>query len=182
MDPIAGKGMTTFSQILDVHTELERLFAEHQYALLHFDLELAASLLRRYETLLLAHMRDEEDVLLPMYATHAEIRPAGGVKLMLDEHDKMRAHVTLFLENLERLKSETEREPLIIRLLDREAFYKRLASHHDNREREHLFPALDAIAMSEDERRAVIASLERPAWPGPTGRENENKAICTPNS
>ena len=151
--------MNSFSDLLEVHATLDELFARHQHALLHFEFDEALTLLQEYEAELLIHMRDEEEVLLPIYEEKAEVKPAGAAKLFIDEHEKMRAHVRLFAETVERLRTETPKEPLLIILLEREGFYKRLSAHHDDRERNHLYPALDA-AVTPEERQAILRGLE----------------------
>ena len=145
----------SFSTLLDLHAELDELFAEHQFALLHFDFDLALAKLRDYERYLLAHMVDEEEYLIPIYAERGEIPRAGAPKLFIDDHEKMRAHVSLFIETTAALSAEDKPEPLVIKLLDREAFFKRLCGHHDIREREILYPVLDTVTEAA-ERAALI--------------------------
>jgi iron-sulfur cluster repair protein YtfE (RIC family) len=142
--------MNSFAKILEIHTELDEMFLEHQYALLHFDFALALEKLERYESVLLAHMADEEDVLLPLYAERAVIGKGGAVKLFLDEHEKMRNFVRLFAEATASLQTDPEPEPTLLQLLDRESFYKRLNTHHDIRETDILYPALDVITSVEE--------------------------------
>ena len=147
--------MISFSKLLELHAELDRAFAAHQYALLRFDFDLALKRLHRYESALIAHMSDEERFLLPLYADRASIERGGAVKLFLSEHERMREWVKLFASTIEGLKSEPDPEPLMIKLLDRESFYKRLCTHHDIRESKYLFPALDSIT-TDDERSAIF--------------------------
>jgi hypothetical protein len=66
--------------------------------------------------------------------------------------------VDLFLETTRDLPNEREPEKLLIRLLDREAFYKRLCSHHDVRESQTLYPALDK-STTEEERAELFVKL-----------------------
>lgn len=145
----------SFATLLDLHAELDDMFAEHQYALLHFDFDRAVTKLRDYESRLLAHMADEEEHLIPIYAERGEVPRAGAPKLFLDDHEKMRSHVALFIETAEALRAEEKPEALVIKLLDREAFFKRLCGHHDIREREILYPVLDAVTDAS-ERAALI--------------------------
>lgn len=142
--------MNTFSEILKIHEELDEMFLEHQYALLHFDFASALEKLKRYESVLLAHMADEEDIFLPLYAERAVIEKGGAVKLFLDEHEKMRNFVKLFAEATADLQTNPEPESTLLQLLDRESFYKRLNTHHDIRETDVLYPALDAITTAEE--------------------------------
>ena len=147
--------MKSFSEFLKLHEQLDELFAEHQYALLHFDFSSALEKLMIYESALLAHMTDEEEIFLPLYAERATIGKGGAVKLFLDEHEKMRLLVAQFAEVTTRLQSESNPEPTILTLLDRESFFKRLCSHHDIREGDILYPALDGVTTM-DERAAIF--------------------------
>jgi iron-sulfur cluster repair protein YtfE (RIC family) len=142
--------MKLISDILKFHDDLDGYFRQHQIALLHFEFGAALDRLLEYEKNLRMHMRDEEEILLPIYAERAEIPRSGGVKLFLDEHEKMLAHVELFKEQTKKLISEDSPDDGLILLLDRESFYKRLTSHHDNREHDILFPMLDQITTDEE--------------------------------
>jgi hemerythrin-like domain-containing protein len=159
------------SDLLGFHDDLDVWFRLHQVALLRFDFAKALEHLLQYESGIRGHMRDEENYLLPIYAERAEIPKSGGVQLFLNEHEKMLAYVRLFNEQTEKLISESEPEDGLILLIDREAFYKRLSSHHNRREREILYPMLDEITTA-DEKAAILeraegkpdASAKRPRW------------------
>ena len=166
--------MISFSKLLELHSELDRAFAAHQYALLRFDFDLALKRLREYESALIAHMSDEETLLLPLYADRASIERGGAVKLFLGEHERMREWVKLFASTTERLKSDPDPEPLMIKLLDRESFYKKLCTHHDIRESKYLFPALDSIT-TEDERTAIFKQFAGPSVLASSSHRNLKK-------
>ena len=142
--------MKKLSELLDLHVALDGMFFEHQSALLRFEFEAALDCLDRYEACLLVHMQDEENVLLPVYAERAVIDRSGTVQMFRDEHAKMRAFIELFKRQIGKLASEPHPNAGLIMLLDREAFYKRLVSHHDKREREFLFPALDSVTSDAE--------------------------------
>jgi hemerythrin-like domain-containing protein len=154
--------MKKISDLLKFHDDLDADFREHQVALLHFDFAAALERLLEYEKNLRMHMGDEEEILLPLYAERAEIPRGGGVKLFLDEHEKMLAHVELFKDQTRKLISEEEPEDGLILLLDRESFYKRLTSHHDNREQDYLFPILDQITTDEEKAEILGRVAARP--------------------
>jgi hemerythrin-like domain-containing protein len=143
--------MSSLSDLLQIHAELDVLFLRHQYALLRSEFDLAFTLLESYERSLLAHMTDEEEYLLPLYIERADIQRGGAVDLFVSDHEKMREWLKVFANTAESLKTGEDREKLLLELLDRESFYKRLCSHHDIRESRFLYPALDAIT-TEDER------------------------------
>ena len=64
--------------------------------------------------------------------------------------------LTRFAATLDELKKESG-DPVrrVIRLLDEEAMFKRLCDHHDMRERNIFFPALDRVT-DETERLELI--------------------------
>lgn len=150
--------MNSFLQLLEIHRSLDVVFAEHQYALLHFEFVRAAELLTDYQDRLVGHIQDEETYLLPLYAERAAIEKTGEVKLFINEHEKMRNFVDLFKETTEQMLAEEHPEPLVLKLLDRQSFYKRLVSHHDVRETEILYPSLDRIT-DDSERLQIFDQL-----------------------
>ena len=116
------------------------------------DLSQAGKLLDRYETNLLAHMKDEEESLIPIYSGRISDVPGGAVELFLGEHKKIRRFVAEFHDTLKniRAKKALELKHQIIALLDREAMYKGLLSHHHARERNTLFPWLDLLTSAQE--------------------------------
>jgi len=140
----------SFSELLKIHVELDELFLLHQHALLHFEFDKAADLLKKYRATLNEHMRFEEDVLLPIYTSRAVIERSGETKLFLDEHKKMRDWVQLFSETIAELAQDPAPENKLLKLLDRESFFLKLCSHHDNREARFLYPSLDAATTNEE--------------------------------
>ena len=66
----------SFSELLELHRRLDGLFLEHQRALLRLNLERASGLLDQYERELLAHIRDEEILMMPL--TGSATAPVGG--------------------------------------------------------------------------------------------------------
>lgn len=142
--------LKNISELLKLHDDLEAIFVEHQRALLHFELEAALELLDRYERCLFLHMRDEEEVLMPVYERRAVIKRGGDAKLLLDEHEKMRGLLHAFRTQIEVGKEMDDLDLWLLKLLDREAFFKRLCTHHDMREEQHLYRALDdALSIGE---------------------------------
>lgn len=149
----------SFSDLLQVHRILDGLFREHQRALLLRELESASALLDEYETELLAHMRDEEQHLIPIYASRAEHALGGAPAIFLNEHDKLRQYVTLFKLEMPKLELARDLESKVIWLLDSQTTFKRLLLHHDARESKMLYPSLDQ-ATSAAERDSLFAVLE----------------------
>lgn len=147
--------MASFTELLTVHTELTELFLQHQEALLQLDVPLALARLQRYEAALLAHMRVEEEILMPIYERAGQI-PGGPPAFFLGEHRRMREFLARFTTRLQEMPTTTETLPRqIIQLFDEEATFKALCEHHDMRERNLFFPALDRVT-SAAERQALL--------------------------
>jgi len=154
--------MRSFIDLLEFHKQLDKLFLEHQRALLRLDLNRAAALLETYEAGLLAHIRDEEDLMIPLYHERVEAPVGGTVEIFLGEHDKLRQFLALFKQELVKLETVEDRERGVLFLIDSQHLFKRLLVHHDNRERKMLYPLLDQVTTA-DEREAVFASLNLPS-------------------
>jgi hemerythrin-like domain-containing protein len=151
--------MTSFSDLLELHRNLDDLFMEHQRALLRLNLERASVTLEQYERELLAHIRDEEAFLLPLYRQRA-IAPTGGApEIFAGEHDKLKQFLVLFRAELEKLKTVDDLERGVLFLIDSQHLFKRLLVHHDTREKKMLYPLLDEVT-SEAERKRIFQQLE----------------------
>ena len=150
--------MASISSLMSVHKVIDDLFFEHQRALLHFDFEKALHLLSAHESTLLSHMTDEEEVLLPVYAERAAFPEAGAPRFYYDDHKKMRSHIELFKHTTSTIAAEPDVERQLLNLLEREAFYLRLCSHHDKRESKYLYPILDTI-LSDTEKSDLLSRV-----------------------
>ena len=150
--------MISFQDVLALHRELGEMFFRHQRALLDFNFRGALERLERYESALLEHMRDEEEVLLPLYAERATPERGGRADFFLLEHAKMRRHLTHFREQLPRLAELPEPSRALLKLLDQETTYKHLVEHHDLREERHLYPALERVT-TEAEREELLGRV-----------------------
>lgn len=151
--------MTSFSDLLILHQQLDDLFFEHQRALLRLDLDQASTLLETYEAKLLAHMRDEEQLMIPMYRERANAPVGGAAEIFLGEHDKLRQYFVLFKEELTKLAAADDLERGVLFLLDSQHLFKRLLVHHDSRERKMLYPLLDQVTTAQ-ERESLFTVLE----------------------
>jgi iron-sulfur cluster repair protein YtfE (RIC family) len=145
----------SFAELLKIHGRLNDLFLLHQEALLRLDLKLAAERLRIYDRELRAHMRIEEDMLMPVYERAGKI--AGGPpEFFIGEHRRMLEFLARFATTLDELNGEGgDPARRVIRLFDEEAMFKNLCDHHDMREGAIFFPALDRVT-DEAERRELI--------------------------
>lgn len=151
--------MKSFNDLLMLHRQLDELFFEHQRALLRLDLNRASTLLAAYEAELLAHMRDEEQLMIPLYRERAQAPVGGAAEIFLGEHDKLRQYLVLFREELAKLATADDLERGVLFLLDSQHLFKRLLVHHDSRETKMLYPLLDQVT-TEQERESLFATLE----------------------
>lgn len=142
-----------------MHLLIDEMFFDHQKALLHFEFDKALTLLEMYQATLIRHMQDEELILLPVYAERSAFSSAGAPKLFFDDHKKMRSFVELFIEKTAELKQQPNIDKAILLLLDREAFYLRLCSHHDKRETDFLYPILEEI-LTDFEKRDLLSRID----------------------
>jgi hypothetical protein len=135
--------MAPLDEFLGIHDRLERLFAAHQELLLRQRLDDARTALDVYRTLMVLHMRHEEQCLLPVYAELGP-NPAWPLRLYTGQHRRMRE---LLAAATERIGPPSGEEAgirrSIIALLDYEATYKHLVVHHEGAERQGLFAALE---------------------------------------
>lgn len=156
----------SFSLLIEVHRWLNKLFLDHQLALLSQDLPAASAALKHYESNLRLHIEDEETALIPLYESRTENVPGGAVELFTGEHTKRTGFITEFHQTLAKLngKSAPQLKLDIIKLFDREAICKGLVEHHHAREENILFPWLDTVTSREERiaRLAGCASLQ--AW------------------
>ena len=151
--------MPSFNDLLELHLELDDLFLAHQRALLRRDLDRAASALAEYANELLAHIRDEEVLMLPLYRERVKAPVGGAAEIFTGEHEKLRRFLVLFQEEIARIKKMEDVERGVLFLIDSQHLFKRLLAHHDKRERKILYPMLDQVT-SEVEREKLFAQLE----------------------
>jgi hemerythrin-like domain-containing protein len=153
----------SFLSLLRVHERLRERFLLHQERLLARDLPGAREQLRDFDESLRRHIRAEEDVLLPLYARAGSI-PGGPPVLFTGEHRKMEQ----FLERFRRMLDWVEENPGdavrgILRTFDEQATFKHLMSHHDQREANILYPALDRLTAEEERGTLLARCLTGPA-------------------
>jgi len=145
----------TFLALEKEHEDLNELFLEHQEALLRSDMRQALERLDLYEMKLLAHMRLEEEHLLPLYARAGPI-PGGPAEFFTGEHKKMREHILRIRATLIALDLDDPHiARKVISLFDAEAGYKSLAEHHHMREHNLLYPTLDRVTSAQERTRLI---------------------------
>ncbi|HHI79812.1 MAG TPA: hemerythrin domain-containing protein [Planctomycetes bacterium] len=150
----------SFFRLTDAHQAQKNLFHRHQCCLVDRDPDQAMRLLREYRAMLLRHMRDEEEILLPIYE-RGVIQAGGKPEYFVQEHRKL-------LDFLDRIKdamgalAEAEGPDWyqsLFEVLDLETTFKNIGEHHEAREEQFLFPGLDLLLEGE-ERAEVLARCE----------------------
>ena len=147
---------TSIQSLSAVHDRLGRLLEDHQLALIGGDLEGARRLLARFANGIRAHIRHEEDILLPVYEERVKVSRIGDPQTLRDEHQLIEAA----LRKIEARTTELHREggtweESVLCLLEEQYRFKQLLKHHNEREDRSLYPLLDA-ACSPDERRNLL--------------------------
>src|SRR5262245_50993587 len=155
--------MSSFSDLLELHQQLDELFLEHQRALVRLDLNRAASLLEKYETQLLAHIRDEEGLMIPLYQQRAAAPIGAAAEIFLGEHEKLRQFLVLFKQDVVKIKKSDDVERGALFLIDSQHIFKRLLVHHDTRERKMLYPLLDEVTTESEREQLFLRFTFRPA-------------------
>jgi len=151
--------MKSFSDLLELHQQLDELFLEHQRALLRLNLARATELLDQYARELLAHIRDEEALLMPLYQERVTAPTGGATEIFFGEHEKLRQFLVLFRQELESLRQVADLERGVLFLIDSQHLFKRLLVHHDTREKKILYPLLDEVTTAT-EKQEVFELLE----------------------
>jgi hemerythrin-like domain-containing protein len=151
----------TFATILAEHSELEHLFDNHQRALLSKDLEGAVAAVQTFENKLSQHIAIEDEVLLPLYAAKGCEVEGGTVSIFHAEHQKLQEMAFNLVHSTAVLESSSDLLGSILKLLDQEAQFKGLFSHHALREENLLFPRLEASTTAA-ERRSVLVRIFPP--------------------
>lgn len=151
--------MPRFSDLLELHKQLDELFLEHQRALLRFELDRAEAALDEYAAALRAHIRDEETSLIPLYGERVNAPIGGAVEIFLHEHRKLQTLLVLFQQELAKIRVMDDVERGILFLIDSQYLFKRLLAHHDTREEKFLYTLLDHVT-TEAERISWFERLE----------------------
>lgn len=145
----------SFCSLLDEHTELDHLFESHQRALLAKNVDTALAVLTTFGNELDQHIDYEERTLLPFYAEEGGETEGGTLKIFQAEHRKLREGASRLTRKTEALYSSPDVMGSILALLDEEAMFKGLFRHHALREKNLLFPRLDA-RTTEEQRKKML--------------------------
>ncbi|MBL8841014.1 MAG: hemerythrin domain-containing protein [Planctomycetes bacterium] len=143
----------TFLALLSAHSAMMGLFEEHQQALLERDfgraLERLLELRRQFED----HVQGEEELFAKLFSEVDSVR-GTPLDLFTGEHKHLRELLGEFENATRRLDAGTAGRHLI-ELIEEEALFKSFFRHHDERERNLLYPAFDK-GTSDETRRDLL--------------------------
>ncbi len=139
-----------FVTLTDLHEELLAEFERHQFALLHRDFPGARAQLAAFTARLERHIAVEEELFDTVFAHSTDVTrndPTMGrapVDLFTGEHKHFRAMLREFERDAARLDaSDPEVDARVLQLLDAQTIFKEFFRHHDERERNLLYPVFD---------------------------------------
>lgn len=153
MSTAAEHSFTSF--LLSEHDELEKLFEKHQRALLTRDIEIALATITTFENALKQHIGYEEEVLLPLYKAKRAETDGATLPIFQGEHRKLQESCDNLAHNTTALYDSSDILGSILKLLDEEALFKGLFSHHALREKNLFFPRLDACTTEWEREKAI---------------------------
>ena len=124
------------------HDYMFDLFVAHQILIMRGEISAAVTMLEQFRELQIRHIRDEEELLLPLYQKYINPVPPGGmVDFYLREHRQIQKFLGSLLVHLHRWENQNDK--YLVDQFDRCFRFKDLIDHHDARERVFLYRLLD---------------------------------------
>ena len=146
------------SELNQIHREIQDIFFWHQSALLKSDFASAKTLLADYEDIALNHMKEEEEILLPLYRERAGQIRGGDWEIFVQEHKKIVEWLNRLKLRLSRLRPPQVETKDLLALLDDEAHFKLYTEHHSLREDRIFYPEIDRV-VDEREKDSLLRLL-----------------------
>jgi iron-sulfur cluster repair protein YtfE (RIC family) len=146
-----------------LHQELDQLFFEHQMALLKGEFPRSRNMLKAFERALLQHMKEEDEILLPIYRQRAAQIRGGDAEIFSAEHVKISEWMNRINLRASRLSRSDANWKEIISLFDDEAHFKKYMEHHSVREDRIFYPEVDRVVEEKEKEqlmRLLTFSLE----------------------
>lgn len=135
----------SFLDLLNTHHALIEVFLDHQEALLRGDFTQALKRMKSFERRIKRHIREEEGFLLPVYSRAGKVL-GGDPQLFIGEHHRIVEFIARLTKMLPRGKGRGKKAARqAIEILYQEAMFRWLIEHHDERERQILYPTLDRV-------------------------------------
>ena len=156
------KSFSHYNNISDLnnfHTYLNKIFIEHQIAIMNGELDNAYSQLRFLSKLIRRHISDEEELLIPEYEKLIRPEPPGGaIRFYLREHKQILRILNKFVSNLKEWLTNPPGQIDIVYQFDSYYKFKELLDHHDSRERVFLYRLLDQ-KLSQREKYIILDKI-----------------------
>lgn len=133
-----------------LHQELDQLFFEHQVALLKGDFPKSRAMLKSFEKALFQHMKEEDEILMPLYRQRADQIRGGDAEIFSGEHMKITEWFHRLNLRASRLSRSDTNWKEIISLFDDEAQFKKYMEHHSIREDRIFYPEVDRIVEAKE--------------------------------
>lgn len=133
-------------------TFMERLFLEHQWALMEQRWETALERFEQVYECRTVHLDFMENRLLPLFEKYIHPVPHGArLRYFKREAAQIRKRLKPYIRLLSRLyQSDAMKQLDLARLFDEYMLLKDLLDHHDTREKVFLFPLLDTKLNATD--------------------------------
>lgn len=153
--------ISNFRDIEKFHHFSNQLFDQYQSALMHGEYKQAKQLIffiRKIET---EHIRDEEDILIPIFKKHYNPVPQGSaIEFYTREHEQIVGYLNRFCDQALMWEKENPTDKIaLVRLFDDHYRFKHLVEHHFTREETFLFKLLDRLA-GKFENSGILNQLE----------------------
>jgi iron-sulfur cluster repair protein YtfE (RIC family) len=154
--------MTSFApqnllELNHIHQQMDDLFEKHQVAILKGEYTQAKAMLKVFEGALMNHMKEEDEILLPLYRQRAAQIRGGDADVFSEEHKKITEWMSRLNLRSSRLSRSDSNWKEIIALLDDEAQFKKYMEHHSVREDRIFYPEVDRVV--DDKEKAQLFRL-----------------------
>ncbi len=147
----------TLLELNQIHQEIHDLFENHQVAILKGDYTQARAMLKTLGKALFNHMKEEDEILLPLYQQRAAQIHGGETEVFSSEHQKITEWFNRLVLRASRLSRSDSNWKEIIALFDDEAQFKKYLEQHSVRENRILYPEVDRLV--EEKEKAQLCRL-----------------------
>ena len=124
-------------------------------ALLKGDFSRSRVMLKSFEKALLQHMKEEDEILLPLYRQRADQIQGGDAEIFSGEHVKITEWINRINLRASRLSRSDTNWKEIISLFDDEAQFKKYMEHHSIREDRVLLPEVDRVVEGREKEQVM---------------------------
>jgi hypothetical protein len=153
-------GFQSFFDLDKIHRIADRLFVEHQIACMHGKWDEALYPMEMMYELRLQNIRDEDEILLPIYQSNiTEVPEGGALKFFYREHKLIKKKLNSLIQNMSNIVlNESGDSVNLVELFEEYHSFKDLLDHHDSRERVFLYKLLDEKTDIGD-RKSVLKEI-----------------------